>query len=413
MSKKETAKTVQEASALGFRNYYGKLYAALLNKFGAAYIELIEDAIQNAFYKSLKTWKADRVPMNKENWLFIVAKNDLINQLKAKKKVTNLPETLPSDIVSYGGEETKEDPRLATLFLLTHLQQISKLSDAAIIVFTLKNIFGFHIKELAASTLMTTHALYKNIKRTEATLKQFSSKEVSSPLELSHTKESIALIEEILYAIFNLGFDQFDASSDTLVNQDICMEALSLAKILAKRYKEPTTSNLIALFCFHLARIPAKIEGTKMVAFFNQDQSKWSKPLMDVGFHYLQKPSVLNKYYLEALIVSKHMVNPQIDRQHWQEIARLYELLLQIQRNPIIQLNYSFSLFKAEEKEKAIAILNQVSGALPKNHLYLSLIKATILKEKNAEKSVALFRTALGEIQQKIRKDHIGSMIED
>ncbi|MEM8891272.1 MAG: sigma factor, partial [Bacteroidota bacterium] len=68
-----------------YRRYYGQLFSALTAQYGTKYVIQIEDAIQNAFYKSLKLWKADAAPENKKNWLFIVAKNDLLNQLKQKE----------------------------------------------------------------------------------------------------------------------------------------------------------------------------------------------------------------------------------------------------------------------------------------------------------------------------------------
>lgn len=40
-----------------YRTLYGKLFSALFNQFGANYVSEIEDAIQNSFYKSLKSWK--------------------------------------------------------------------------------------------------------------------------------------------------------------------------------------------------------------------------------------------------------------------------------------------------------------------------------------------------------------------
>jgi len=72
-----------------YRALYGKLFSGLLNQFGANYISEIEDAIQNSFLKSLKIWKQKDVPNNKENWLFIVALNDLLNQIKRQKENNN------------------------------------------------------------------------------------------------------------------------------------------------------------------------------------------------------------------------------------------------------------------------------------------------------------------------------------
>ena len=63
---------------INYRALYGKLFSGLLNLFGTNYVSEIEDAIQNSFLKSLKVWTKTNVPNNKENWLFIVARNCLL-----------------------------------------------------------------------------------------------------------------------------------------------------------------------------------------------------------------------------------------------------------------------------------------------------------------------------------------------
>lgn len=60
-----------------YRTLYGKLFSGLLHQFGARYVSEIEDAIQNTFLKSLKIWTLNEDPNNKENWLFVVARNDM------------------------------------------------------------------------------------------------------------------------------------------------------------------------------------------------------------------------------------------------------------------------------------------------------------------------------------------------
>lgn len=71
---------------INYRAIYGKLFSGLLNQFGTSWIFEIEGAIQNSFLKSLKVWNQNNVPNNKENWLFIVARNDVLNQIKKQKE---------------------------------------------------------------------------------------------------------------------------------------------------------------------------------------------------------------------------------------------------------------------------------------------------------------------------------------
>ena len=72
-----------------YRALYGKLFAALLNKFGADYISEIEDAIHNSLLKSLKIRSQNTILKNMETWLFIVARNDLLNHIKKDKEINS------------------------------------------------------------------------------------------------------------------------------------------------------------------------------------------------------------------------------------------------------------------------------------------------------------------------------------
>ena len=92
-----------------YRAFYGKLFAALFGQFGPSFVNEIEDAIQNSFYKSLKSWKPNQVPNNKENWLFIVARNDVLNQIKKESK-------LRSESHFKANEETEKIHREAEAF---------------------------------------------------------------------------------------------------------------------------------------------------------------------------------------------------------------------------------------------------------------------------------------------------------
>ena len=150
-----------------YRVFYGKLFSALFSQFGANYVNEIEDAIQNSFYKSLKSWKPDKIPNNQENWLFIVARNDVLNQIKKEKRLgyeTQLK-------VNEETENQNEDLRLKTIIFLSKFKNVS---SKAKVFFILKNIFGLHLKEISECTLESHDAIYKSISRAKKEFKQRS-----------------------------------------------------------------------------------------------------------------------------------------------------------------------------------------------------------------------------------------------
>ncbi|MFN6946108.1 MAG: DUF6596 domain-containing protein [Cytophagaceae bacterium] len=383
-----------------YRALYGKLFSALINQFGTSHVNEIEDAIQNSFLKSLKTWQTDKTPDNKENWLFIVARNDVLNQIKRKSRVTL--ESILTETDENGMAEN--DLRLEIILFLSSSKNIS---DGAKAVFILKNIFGLNVREISDSTLLSQEAIYKSINRSKTTLQlEYENKPISAITQKTR-KHQIATVEEILYAVFNIGFDSFNDKIQSIVNEDLCLEALALAKELFKKYQQVSTKNLLALFCFHIARIPAKIDNGKLVSLFKQDKTKWDKKLTSLGFSYLHKPDKLNRFYIEALIASKYMTANSYDTEHWNEIIKLYELLTEYHHSPILKLNLCYGLHQANRTTEALILLADIEKELPNGHLYYSLVKAELLKATTPKESKMIMASVVDKMEQTIRKEYL------
>lgn len=384
-----------------YRALYGKLFSGLLNQFGGNYISEIEDAIQNSFLKSLKLWKQDSVPDNKENWFFIVARNDVLDQIKKKKESNNFSVEQIEDTLSISNEI---DLRLQTIIFISTLESVS---NQAKILFALKNIFGLSIKEVSDSTLINQEAIYKSINRTKKNIQlQIKGNEIDLH-SIRVNQQAVCIVEEIFYAVFNIGFDSFGEKTENIVNEDLCLEAFALTKLFFRQYESDSTRNLLALFCFHTARVPAKIDNGKLISFFEQNRAKWNKRLISLGFYYLKKPEKLSKFYLEAIIISKYISISELTHDDWIDIVKLYEMMLEVSQSPIIKINYCFCLSKIGKTENALAILLEIEKELPNEHIYFLLVKAKILKETNPKEANDLFSAVMNKMNQKIRKEYL------
>lgn len=384
-----------------YRAIYGKLFSGLLNQFGTNYVSEIEDAIQNSFLKSLKIWTQNNVPKNKESWLFIVARNDVLNQIKRQKENHNFSVEQFEDTSSISNET---DLRLQTITFISGLENIS---NQAKILFVLKNIFGLSIAEISDSTLINQEAIYKSINRTKKNIQlEFKGNNIDIN-SITANLQAISIAEEIFYAVFNLGFDSFSEKMEKIENEDLCLEAFVLTKLLFSQYQSESTSNLLALFCFHIARIPAKVDNVKLISFFNQNREKWNKELLNLGFHYLKKPKTVSKFYLEAVIISKYMSVSEFTQNDWTDIVKLYEMMQKVSQSPIVKLNYCFCLSKIGKTENALKILSEIEKELPNEFIYFSLVKAKILKELNPKESDDLFISVMNKMNQKIRKEYL------
>ena len=384
-----------------YRVLYGKLFSTLTRQYGIVHFSEIEDAIQNSFLKSVKKWSGDNEPKRKENWLYITARNDLLNQLKRKSKSSGLE----SFRTTNHSEAGSTDLRLDTILLVSSSNSISQKAK---VIFVLKNIFGLSVREISDSTLIKDEAIYKMLKRSKESLQnEYRGKQTSEVLT-NINKDEISTVEEILYAVFNSGFDSFNKTHKSLINKDLCLESFALTKILLSNYnQQSSTSNLLSLFCFHISRIDAKINEEKLIPFFNQDRSKWSKEMLNLGFHYLKRPRRIHRFYIEALIVSKYMSTDSYKIDFWNDVIKLYDILLQLSPSPIIQINYCFCLYKAHRKQEAIELLEKLEKELPSEHVYLSLLKAYVLNKTNPKKSEEITANVVSKMTQEIRQKHL------
>lgn len=389
---------------LNYRKLYGELFAALIATFPTTPIQGIEDAIQNAFYKSLKSWKPDKTPRNPLHWLYIVSRNDLLSQLKkAPGKVYDEPFGVDQFQPS---EDTGSDLRIEILHLIASLKNLSVKSK---ILFSLKNVFGLSVKEIQQNTLIGEEAIYKNLKRTNTRIEQSRHKEFPGP---ASREKYLPTILEILYSIFNLGFDDLQNHKNALINKDITLEACALLKQLILRHPDYRTKNLLALFCLHLARMDSRTAGDKLIPFFEQDRRLWNQSLIQTGIGLLTKPPVLDRYYLEALIVSMHMLVEVPDSRHWEEIDHCYQLLRKVNDSPIIRINWAYSLARAGKQDEALKILEEAKKELPADHFYLHLVEAEILRHQDPQQSAKLLSQALALTEHPLRKKLIREKIQ-
>jgi predicted RNA polymerase sigma factor len=67
-----------------FRHEYGRLVAVLTRTVGVRHLDVVEDAVQGALLTALTSWTAQGVPKDPGAWLYRVAYNGLIDDLRRK-----------------------------------------------------------------------------------------------------------------------------------------------------------------------------------------------------------------------------------------------------------------------------------------------------------------------------------------
>jgi predicted RNA polymerase sigma factor len=201
-----------------------------------------------------------------------------------------------------------------------------------------------------------------------------------------------------LYLLFNEGYNS--SHPDQLIREDLCEEAMRLCYVLTenKITGYPRAKALLSLMCFQASRLNTRLDDQgNIILLKHQDRKKWSRPLIQKGFDYLDKaaePFEISTYNIEAAIASLHAASPSFEQTDWKSIYHLYEMLYQLQPNPIVAMNKAVASAYAINKQNALAELQQIKG-LEQYHLYYASIGEIYFELEQKDEAKKFYKKAL------------------
>lgn len=328
-----------------FRHELGRLVSILSRRFGFQRLELCEDAAQTALLQATLAWSS-KLPDEPGAWLYRVAHNHVINELRRQKRDERY---LAEVEVGYAQQEVQNDV----------LQLLFVCADPAIpaesqLVLALKTLCGFSIPEIALRLFQGEDAVNKRLQRARARLENDAELKGLDPAR-------VPSVLHMLYLLFNEGYSS--AQPDRVVRRELCDEALRLALMLrdSSAGAVPETDALIALICFHGARLEARVDGTGgLLLLEEQDRALWDGALIQRGLAHLAQSArgeVLSRYHAEAGIAAEHCLARSYAETNWTKIVWLYEVLERIAPSPLNVLNRAIALAESQGPETGLAAL--------------------------------------------------------
>ncbi len=383
-----------------FRHEYSKIVAYLVNKYSPYHIDFIEDAVQEALLKAMRIWPFHETPKNPTAWLFRVANNHLIDQLRrANKSVELEPSQLPfsqnpgSKEINF--EDEIPDEQLKMIFACCH----PSLKEAEQIMLCLKLLCGLSVREIAKSLMKQDAAVKKAITRAKKKFQENVS-ELAVP-EGSELSNRLEIVLKVIYLLFTEGYKSTEG--EQLIRRDICEEAIRLAIILHKnRYcNTPELNALLALMCFNTSRFDARQnQQGELLTLAQQDRSLWNRDYIRWGTYFLAKSSHgirLSQYHLEAGIAAFYSTAESYDKIHWEGILFLYDHLERINPTPVVALNRLVVLEKVKGAETALSELSNFENdkRLKGNYLYHSIKADFQISLKQKTEAIQSLKTAI------------------
>jgi RNA polymerase sigma factor (sigma-70 family) len=365
-----------------FRREYAKLVATLSRRVGVQYIEAVEDAVQSALMTALQRWTIAGPPDNPSAWLFRVAHNKLMDELRKRSGHRRILEqdaealtTLDDASEVFLAGEVQDD-LLRMLFVCCD-EEIPVQSQ---IVLALKTLCGFGVREIALRLFISEANVYKRLGRARTRLRQAS----PNPEELGRLQLSSRLpaVHKIIYLLFTEGY--LSAHAEMAIRRQLCDEASRLGLILAEHPvgQVPETFALVALMYLHGARLAARQDASGgLLMLDEQNRELLDQQAVQVGLSWLARSAqgdVFSRYHAEAGIAAEHCLAPSFAETRWEKVAECYALLERVAPSAIHRLNRAIAVAEWRGPDAGLAVLK---GFEPPSWLAGSYMWAAVLAD--------------------------------
>lgn len=351
-----------------FRSAAGDLVGKLVGRFGTGSLEPAEDAVQEAMLAALRRWVTNGIPENPLGWLYTVARNRLLDNLRRGARRTDL-----DTIAELADEKESIGPTPDRLDLLLTICRGS-ISTPGAVALSLKVVFGFGVREIAGLLGLRPKTVELRLYRARARLR--GQDLVPASGRPPSATERAAVLNAV-YVAFAEGFSRPLDPSPIAV--DLATEAISLVEALIARpaWAGPDARALLALFYLQGSRLAARADDADFVPLADQDRSLWRSDWIREGLRQMKAAMVgdrLSRYHLELAVAACYASTVDNSEPPWEQILSLYDELLDRFPSPFARLSRAIVVGQSRGPASGIAALDELAEepAVRRNPYYHS-----------------------------------------
>jgi RNA polymerase sigma-70 factor, ECF subfamily len=339
-----------------------RILATLVRTVGS--LPVAEDAVQDAIVSALREWPRSGIPSEPRAWLTVVARRKAIDALRREasragkeRDSTDLLDLATADLPS---DAVVRDDQLRLIFTCCH----PALATQARVALALRTLCGLSTGQIAAVLLTTESAMAKRLTRTRQKIAAAHIPyRIPAPAELPNRLTAVC---GVIHALYTAGHAPLTGA--TVVNVDVCAEAIRLGRLVVDLLPdESQPAALLALLLLTDARSPARADDAgDVVLLADQDRSRWDHEQIVEGCALLDSSlrrtsGIADSYQLQAAIAAEHARASTYTGTDWQEIVRLYDLLLSVAPNAAVLLNRAVAVAEAHGAAAGLAALANVT----------------------------------------------------
>ncbi|MGE5616893.1 MAG: RNA polymerase sigma factor [Bacillota bacterium] len=341
-----------------YRKESRRVLATLIRLLGD--FDVAEEALHEAFVAAVEQWPAEGVPGNPRAWLVSTGRFKAIDRLRRRAKhdvsiedIDALIESLPDESASVEREGV-EDDRLRLIFTCCH----PALAPDAQVALTLREVCGLTTEEIARAYLASPATIAQRIVRAKGKIR-----EARIPYEVPGRGELAERLENVLrviYLVFNEGY--LATSGESLTRHDLSAEAIRVCRLLVELMPEPEAVGLLALMLLHESRRGARTspEG-ELVLLTDQDRALWNREQIVDAVKLVEAALASRRfgpYTLQAAIAAVHAEAASAEATDWAQIVALYDVLLEAQPSPVVELNRAVAVAMRDGAQAGIDLVD-------------------------------------------------------
>jgi RNA polymerase sigma-70 factor (ECF subfamily) len=369
--REDTTKQVRELVEAMYRSESRPILATLIRLLGD--FDTAEEALHEAFAVAVEQWSRHGVPANPRAWLISTGRFKAIDSMRRRARfdasLTALAKQLDastSDVEAWD-DKSVEDDQLRLIFTCCH----SALPPEAQVAMTLREVCGLTTDEIAHAFLTRPPTIAQRIVRAKAKIRIAGIPyEVPSKTDLPDRLEAVL---RVVYLVFNEGYSA--SSGESLTRHDLSSEAIRLGRLLVELLPEPEAVGLLALMLLHDSRRAARTSPTgELILLDAQDRSLWNREQIAEGVSRVEQALSSRRfgsYTVQAAIAAAHAQAPSPAATDWTQIVGLYDLLLQADPSPVVELNRAVAVAMRDGPLAGLTLIDAIlaRGDLRNYHL--------------------------------------------
>jgi RNA polymerase sigma-70 factor, ECF subfamily len=353
----------QEHVADIFQRDSRRVFATLVRKLGT--FELAEEALQDAFRAALEQWPEQGLPENPSAWLVSAGRFKAIDRWRQQRRwvawdqVSAEIKAIPEASTAPYDDEAIEDDQLRLIFTCCH----PALAENAQIALTLREVCGLSTEEIARAFLTPVATLAQRIVRAKSKIRDARIPyQIPDANELSQRLPSVL---RVIYLVFNEGY--LASHGNRALRCDLSLEAIRLGRLLMALLPEPEVMGLLALMLLHQSRQDARSTAQdELIPLEEQDRSLWQRTFIAEGAALVQRALLTRParatgpYTVQAAIAALHAQAPDFASTDWLQIAGLYRVLMQIEPNPVVELNHAVAIAMCDGAAEGLTLIDSL-----------------------------------------------------